>query len=55
MDHFFWEMSNPGQEFTRVDSIVTLLKLYYIHQDNISNGYFNIKQRRGSAVLNPGR
>lgn len=50
----YWEMCNPGQEFTRVDSMVTLLKLYFQHEHIISNGYVSVKARKGSAVLDPG-
>lgn len=50
----FWEMCNLEQEFTRVDSMVTLLKLYFHHQNNMSEGYFNVKGKNASAVLNPG-
>lgn len=50
----YWEMCNPSQEFTRVDSMATLLKLYFHHQHNVTGGYVNVKGKRGSAVLNPG-
>lgn len=54
IDYMFWEMCNLEQEFTRVDSMVTLLKLYFHHQNNMSKGYFNVKGKNASAVLNPG-
>ncbi len=55
IDFMFWEMCNPGQEFTRVDSIVLLLKLFFHHQDKISDGYFKVEGSTGSAVINPGK
>ncbi|KAG4072953.1 hypothetical protein HA402_006633 [Bradysia odoriphaga] len=55
IDHMFWEMCNVHQEFTRVDSMATLLKLFFHHQDNISEGYFNVKGKKIGAVLNPDR
>ncbi|XP_037040959.1 separin-like [Bradysia coprophila] len=53
IDFMFWEMCNVHQEFTRVDSITLLLKLFFHHQENISEGYFNVKGKK--AVVNPDR
>ncbi|XP_037035134.1 separin-like [Bradysia coprophila] len=52
IDFMFWEMCNVNQEFTRVDSMVTLLKLFFQHQGNVSEGYFNVKGKKASAILN---
>ncbi|XP_037026730.1 separin-like [Bradysia coprophila] len=55
IDFMFWEMCNVHQEFTRVDSMALLLKLFFLHQDNISEGYFNVKGKKASAVIDPDR
>ncbi|KAJ6635711.1 Separin [Pseudolycoriella hygida] len=51
IDFMYWEMCNPSQEFTRVDSIFLLLTLYFHHKNNISEGYFNIKERSEDASM----
>lgn len=48
IDYMYWEMYNPVQEFTRVDSLVALLRLYFQHQQNMTGGYFHVKRKKAA-------
>lgn len=54
LDHFFWEEINVQQEFTRVNSIQCLWRLYNYYKKDIKLGYLCVNITDGGCLLNPG-
>ncbi|XP_061395336.1 uncharacterized protein LOC133330955 [Musca vetustissima] len=53
LDHFFWEEMNVYQEFTRINSIQCLWRLYKYYKKDLRNGYLNVNITTGGCVINP--
>ncbi|XP_023309030.2 separin [Lucilia cuprina] len=53
LDHFFWEEINVQQEFTRVNSIQCLYRLYNYYKSEIKHGYLCVNITDGGCLLNP--
>lgn len=46
---------NVYQEFTRVNSLQCLWRLFKYYKKDIKNGYLNINVTMGGCVINPGK
>uniref|UniRef100_A0A1I8NXC8 separase n=1 Tax=Stomoxys calcitrans TaxID=35570 RepID=A0A1I8NXC8_STOCA len=53
LDHFFWEEMNVHQEFTRVNSLQCLWRLYQAYKKDIHNGYLQVNITNGGSIINP--
>ncbi|TMW53544.1 hypothetical protein DOY81_001308 [Sarcophaga bullata] len=53
LDHFFWEEINVNQDFTRINSVQCLWRLYYHYRSQIKNGYLCVNIKDGACLLNP--
>ncbi|XP_065360250.1 uncharacterized protein Sse [Calliphora vicina] len=53
LDHFFWEEINVQQEFTRLNSIQCLFRLYHYYKSDIRRGYLCVDITDGGCLLNP--
>lgn len=53
VDLVFWEMCNPKQEFTRINSLAMLFRLHDTYKTKIIDGYLTMPIKEGFSILNP--